>query len=77
MFRKTFDGVTHLVTRTSHGMDEIGDNLAKRTANQCALQLVEFWNLVDCGLSEGDAESVDVLRRLLRKVRPTLLPRVS
>jgi hypothetical protein len=28
-------------------------------------------------LGEGDAEAIDVLRRLLRKVRPTLLPRVS
>ncbi len=27
--------------------------------------------------SDGDAEAIDVLRRLLRKVRPTLLPRVS
>jgi hypothetical protein len=26
---------------------------------------------------DGDAEPIDVLRRLLRKVRPTLLPRVS
>jgi hypothetical protein len=28
-------------------------------------------------MGQGDVESIDVLRRLLRKVRPTLLPRVS
>ena len=28
-------------------------------------------------MGEGNAEAVDVLHRLLRKVRPTLLPRVS
>jgi hypothetical protein len=54
MFRKTIDGVTHLVTRTSHGANEIGDGLAKLMANQCCLQLGEFWNLVDCPLSEDD-----------------------
>jgi hypothetical protein len=52
MFRKTIDGVTHLVTRTSHGMDEVGDSLAKLMARQCCLQLREFWSLVDCTLDE-------------------------
>jgi hypothetical protein len=28
-------------------------------------------------MGDGDAEAIDVLRRLLRKVRPTMLPRVS
>jgi hypothetical protein len=28
-------------------------------------------------LGEGDAEALEVLRRLLRKVRPTMLPLVS
>ena len=28
-------------------------------------------------MGDGDAEAVDVLRRLLRKARPTMLPRVS
>ena len=28
-------------------------------------------------MGDGDAEAVDVLRRLLRKVRPTMLPKVS
>jgi hypothetical protein len=28
-------------------------------------------------MGEGDTDAIDVLRRLLRKVRPTLLPEVS
>ena len=58
MFRKTIEGVTHLVTRTSHGMNEIGDSLAKRMANQCCLQLGEFWDLVDCPLSEAEWDAL-------------------
>ena len=54
MFRKTIEGVTHLVTRISHGAKQIDDNLGKRMANQCCLQLKEFWQLVDCPLSEED-----------------------
>jgi hypothetical protein len=52
MFRKQVEGVTTLVTRMSHSGHEIPDNLAKRMANQCCLQLREFWQLVDCPLSE-------------------------
>jgi hypothetical protein len=52
MFRKTVDGVTHLVTRVSHGAREIDDRLGKLMANQCCLQLREFWELVDCPLDE-------------------------
>lgn len=52
MFRKTVDGVTTLVTRVSHSSSTIGDGLAKLMAAQCALQLSEFWRLVDCPLSE-------------------------
>ena len=51
MFRKTIDGVTHLVTRISHSAKEIDDGLGKLMANQCCLQLAEFWALVDCPLS--------------------------
>jgi hypothetical protein len=54
MYRKTIDGVTTLVTRISHSADAIGDDLGKRMANQCALQLREFWQLVDCTLTEED-----------------------
>jgi len=52
MFRMTIDGVTTLVTRISHGSDEIGDDLGNRMANQCGLQLREFWALVDCTLDQ-------------------------
>ena len=54
MFRKSLEGVTHLVTRISHSAKEIDDGLGKRMANQCCLQLREFWRLVDCPLSEDD-----------------------
>ena len=53
MFRKDVEGVTTLVTRTSHGMAEIGDGLAKLMANQCCLRLREFWQLVDCPLGQS------------------------
>jgi hypothetical protein len=58
MFRKEVEGVTQLVTRMSHGANEIGDELGKRMASQCALRLKEFWNLVDCTLSAEDWDSL-------------------
>lgn len=54
MFRKTLEGVTHLVTRISHGEKEIDDGLGKLMANQLCLQLAEFWRLVDCPLTEEE-----------------------
>ena len=36
MFKKSIDGVTHLVTRTSHNMPEIGTSLAKRMRTNAA-----------------------------------------
>ena len=54
MFRKEIAGVTHLVTRVSHGGGEIDDGLGKLMANQCCLRLREFWDLVDCPMSEED-----------------------
>ena len=54
MFRKTLEGVTHLVTRISHRSRPIDDYLGKLMANQLCLQLREFWQLVDCPLSEQD-----------------------
>ena len=61
MFRKTLEGVTHLVTRVSHGGREIDDRLGKLMANQLCLQLREFWNLVDCPLSEAQWD--DLIRQ--------------
>jgi hypothetical protein len=54
MFRKKVEGTTQLVTRISHGAAEIDDGLGKRMANQCCLQLKEFWQLIDCPLSEEE-----------------------
>lgn len=58
MFRKRLGGVTHLVTRISHGSSEIPDSLAKLMANQLCLQLREFWNLVDCPLTEDEWDAL-------------------
>ena len=52
MYRKTIDGVTHLVTRVSHNSREIDNNTGHKMANQLVLQLGEFWDLVDCPLTE-------------------------
>lgn len=58
MYRKTVDGATRLVTRISHNAKEINDDLGKRMANQLCLQLREFWQLVDCPLSEEEWEKL-------------------
>jgi hypothetical protein len=60
MYRKSIEGVTTLVTRISHSGNTIGDHLGKLMANQCCLQLKEFWRLVDCDLT---AEGWDDLVR--------------
>lgn len=39
MYRKEIEGVAKLVTRISHGTDEIGDTLGKLMGNQLCLQL--------------------------------------
>lgn len=58
MFRKTLDGVTHLVTRISHDAKEIDDGLGKLMGHQLCLQLREFWDLVDCPLTEETWEQL-------------------
>jgi hypothetical protein len=58
MYRKTVDGVTHMVTRISHNAHEINDDLGKRMANQLCLQLREFWRLVDCPLTEDEWDAL-------------------
>ena len=53
MLTKTVDGVTEVVTRMSHdGKKEISGTLAKLMGHQCFLHPAEFWNLIDCPLSE-------------------------
>lgn len=54
MYRKTIEGVTQLVTRISHDARNIDDGLGNLMAKQCCLQLKEFWELVDCPLSEEE-----------------------
>ena len=58
MYRKRIAGVTHLVTRISHGSREINDSLASLMAKQLCLQLKEFWELIDCPLSESEWEEL-------------------
>ena len=71
MFRKSLDGVTHLVTRMSHGVREIDDGLAKLMANQLCLQLGEFWKLVDCPMTEEEWDAL-VRQRCSGGVNPFL-----
>lgn len=52
MLIKKLDGVATVVTRISHGARDINTSLASRMAKQCYLQLAEFWDLVDCPLTE-------------------------
>ena len=54
MFRKTIEGVTTLVNRISHSGNTIDDGLGKLMADQCCLQLREFWDLVDCPLTQEE-----------------------
>lgn len=58
MYRKTLEGVTHLVTRISHGSKEIDDGLARLMGRQLCLQLGEFWQLVDCTLDEAGWDAI-------------------
>lgn len=62
MYRKSLDGVTTLVTRISHSATDVGDSLGSLMAKQCALRLREFWQLVDCDLSEQDWDALIVER---------------
>jgi hypothetical protein len=52
MFRKQVEGVTTLVTRISHNSKDIDDGLGRLMGKQLCLNLREFWELVDCPLSE-------------------------
>ncbi|CAA9316081.1 MAG: hypothetical protein AVDCRST_MAG93-5502 [uncultured Chloroflexia bacterium] len=54
MYRKTVEGVTQIVTRISHDAKNIDDGLGGMMAKQCCLKLKEFWELVDCSLTEED-----------------------
>lgn len=56
MLRKKIDGVTTVFTRMSHNDQEIRGNLIGLMARQCYLKAPEFWDLIDCPLSEKDWE---------------------
>ncbi len=58
MLKKKIEGVTTLVTRTSHDDKEISGDLATLMARQCCLYVREFWLLVDCPLSQADWEKL-------------------
>lgn len=53
-----------------HGRFELEARTLTLAESQLALSAL-------VAMGEGDAEAVDVLRRQLRRVRPTILPRVS
>jgi hypothetical protein len=52
MLKKSIDGVATLITRESHGKKLISRDLAMLMAHQCGLNVSEFWDLVDCPLSQ-------------------------
>lgn len=52
IFKKKINGVTEVLTKTSHDNKEISGILAKLMAHQCYLSVSEFWDLVDCTLSQ-------------------------
>lgn len=58
MLRKQIEGVTTLVTRVSHSAKDINDSLGKLMANQSCLQLREFWDLVDCPMTQTEWEAL-------------------
>ena len=59
-----------LAARKWHGRFQLEARTLTMAESQLALSAL-------VALGEGDAEAVDILRRLTRKVRPTMLPRVS
>jgi len=58
MFRKTVDGVITRATRMSPNGSVINNGFSKLIATQCCLRLKEFWDLVDCTVSEDDWNNV-------------------
>jgi hypothetical protein len=54
MYTKKVEGTTTLVTKISRSHREIGDGLGKLMAHQCALHPREFWQLIDCTLTEEE-----------------------
>ena len=58
MLRKKVGGVTTVVTRMSHDDKEIRGDLIGLMARQCYLHAAEFWDLINCPLSEKHWEEL-------------------
>jgi hypothetical protein len=58
MLRKKVDGLTTVVTRMSHDDRDIRGDLIGLMARQCVLKATEFWDLIDCPLSEEGWEEL-------------------
>jgi hypothetical protein len=58
MLRKKLEGVTTLVTRMSRDGADIRGDRAGLMASQCALYTSEFWQLVECPLSQEQWEEL-------------------
>jgi hypothetical protein len=74
MFRKQVGGVTTLVTRISHNSKDINDGLGRLMGKQLCLNLKEFWELIECPLSEEQWDAV-VAERCEGGLNPFLVPR--
>lgn len=74
MFRKQVRGVTTLVTRISHNSKVIDDGLGGLMGKQLCLNLREFWDLIECPLSEGDWDAL-VAERCKDGLNPFLVRR--
>lgn len=58
MFRKKVGEVTTLVTRISHGARDIDDGLGRLMGKQLCLILREFWELIECPLTEDQWDAL-------------------
>lgn len=74
MFRKQVGGVTTLVTRISHGVKDIDDGLGRLMGNQLCLNLREFWELIECPLTEERWDAL-VAERCQDGLNPFLVSR--
>ena len=74
MFRKQVGGVTTVVTRISHNSKDIDDGLGRLMGKQLCLNLREFWELIECPLSEDDWDAL-VAERCVDGLNPFLVRR--
>ncbi len=48
---------TPIITKSSHNMRDIGDDLLTQMAKQCRLTKLKFMKLIECTLSREDYEA--------------------